>query len=39
MPPPARGIRIMTDIADVAQWNVQFALERPQLVQAFDFEV
>jgi len=39
MPPPAGSVRIIAHITDVAEWNVQFSLERPQPVQAFDFEV
>jgi len=39
MPPPADRIGIVPNITNVVEWNVQLALERPQLVQASDFQV
>jgi hypothetical protein len=39
MPTAGRRFRVMPDVANVVEANIELAFESPQLVHALDFEV
>ena len=39
MPPSGCGFGIVSHITNMAQWNIELALKRPQLVKPFYFEM